>query len=351
MTPNPMVPPALPLLRLLILGTGAMAKRFGAQLARAGQAQVTLAGSWPEALRAIAREGITVEEADAVWRVSVEVSDRAALPAAAFDLVLVLVKSHQTEAVAPLAARALAPGGIILSLQNGIGNREILSAAAPGRRVRAGVTSAGATGLGPSRVRLGGPGLTVLGEMGGDGADGADTEPRTTATTETNGDRARNPDPNPRPLRLRDLARRFESAGLKTECSTELDRLLWRKLAVNCAINPLTALHGIPNGRLLEDPALHAQMEAAAREVQAVAEAKGIDLGLDAAVLAEEVARKTAGNRSSMLQDMDRGARTEIDAIAGAVVREGQRLDVPTPVNASLWEAVLLASAAAEVAA
>lgn len=332
-------------LRLLILGTGAMAKRFGAQLARAGQSRVTLAGSWPEALGAIAREGITVEEADAVWNASVAVMDRSALPAAAFDLVLVLVKSHQTEAVAPAAARALAPGGIILSLQNGIGNREILSAAAPGRRVRAGVTSAGATGLGPSRVRLGGPGLTVLGEMG---ADGGDEERR---ANDANGDRTGNPDPNPRPLRLRDLARLFEAAGLTTECSRDIDRLLWRKLAVNCAINPLTALHGIPNGRLLEDPALRARMGAAAREVQAVAQAMGIDLGLDAAELAEDVARKTKANRSSMLQDMDRGARTEIDAIAGAVVREGRRLGIPTPVNAALWEAVLAAAAGAEVAA
>jgi 2-dehydropantoate 2-reductase len=345
---------ALP--KVLILGTGAMAKLFGGRLARHGLAKVTLAGRWRDAVVSMEAEGIVVEEpqakekpqakgglqvetdprpgeesgleserSDFVARVdSVLLGDTAdsiipdALPAAAFDLVLILVKSHQTEAIAPVAAYAVAPHGRILTLQNGVGNREALAAAATNPSlVSAGVTTAGATGLGPNRVRAGGPGMTVLGA----------------SSSEKDLDR----------FSMQSIAKMFRAAGFETETASDIDALLWRKLVVNCAINPLTALNDIPNGALLEDESLRSQMGQAAREVVAVADALGVQLGagFDPVAAAESVAHKTRGNRSSMLQDMDRGAKTEIDAIAGAVVKEGRRLGVPTPVNARLWAAVL----------
>ncbi|MCB9176879.1 MAG: 2-dehydropantoate 2-reductase [Caldilineae bacterium] len=347
-------------MRILILGTGAMAKRFGAQLAAPADSVdpapgrtfgVTLSGSWREAVEAIDREGIRVEAADASWRASVRALPREALPAAAFELVLVLVKSHQTARVAADAAHALAPGGLILTLQNGVGNREQLAAAAAGARVTAGVSSAGATGLGPNRVRFGGPGTTVLGEVPGPARDAARPDAGDPGAARPDAARpdAANPDVVHADVAypsVTDVARRFRVAGLATEVSDDIERLLWRKLAVNCAINPLTALEGIPNGALLADPALRERMRAAAREVAAVAAARGTDLGLDAAALAEDVARQTAANRSSMLQDLDRGAETEIEAICGAVLREGRRLGLPTPVNAALRRAVLARSGA-----
>jgi 2-dehydropantoate 2-reductase len=318
--------------RVLILGTGAMAKLVGARLARTGRAEVTLAGTWVAAIEAMARDGITVEEECGewtvpVWAVRLDAADRErdfrlgwADLEGAFDLVLVLVKSHQTASVAPVAARAVAPGGMVLTLQNGLGNREILTAAAASataaavdlaaQRVAAGVTSMGATGLAPARVRAGGPGSTVIG-----------TTPATERAT-------------------RDLAALWREGGMEIDITEDIERLLWRKLAVNAAINPLSALLGVPNGRLLEALDLRGTLVAAAREVGAVAAARGIDLGADPAELALDVARRTADNRSSMLQDVLRGAETEIDAISGAVVREGRRLGVPTPVNAAMWEAV-----------
>jgi 2-dehydropantoate 2-reductase len=129
--------------------------------------------------------------------------------------------------------------------------------------------------------------------------------------------------------------------------SDDLAGLRWRKLAVNAAINALTALAGLPNGALLDDPVLAADMAAAAREVGAVAAAAGVDLGADPAELARAVARATAANRSSMLQDLARGAPTEVDAIQGEVLRLGRRLGVPTPVNERLWRAVRSREAAA----
>lgn len=342
-------------LRVLILGTGALAKLIGFRLAVARAddaplAAVTLAGDWAAAVEAIAAGGIVLEEADGrVGQATVDALTRDALAAAlglvprplstdpqgpydpdrpvgrrdprdlssrddrrgAFDLVLVLVKSRQTAAVAPLAAAAAGAGGRILSLQNGLGHRELLQAAAGDPdRVLGGVTSVGATGLGPARLRAGGLGATWLGPSRGPGPS-AD-----------------------------DIARRFEAAGLPCAVSPDVDALIWRKLAVSCAINPLTALTGLPNGALLADTRLRALAEAAAREAVAVAAALGIQLRADGADLVAEVAERTAANRSSMLQDLDRGAPTEIDAICGAVVARASALGLDAPVNAWLLEAV-----------
>jgi 2-dehydropantoate 2-reductase len=282
-----------------------MGSLLAARLARGGAATVTVAGTWAEGLEAIRTHGITVEDETGPW---------SARPAAASlsnagpaDFVLVLVKSTRTAAVAETAARTLRPGGMIVSLQNGLGNREVLVRAAGDDRVAVGVATLGATLLGPAHVRAFPGGLVI-------GATGSPALSR--------------------------LVESFRAAGIETATIADIDGLVWRKLAVSCSINPITALLGVPNGALLASPEAHDRMAAAAREVEAVARAKDIDLDADAAALAFDVAARTAGNRSSMLQDLDRGAMTEIDALCGAVVVEGQRLGVPTPVNAALWREV-----------
>ena len=203
-----------------------------------------------------------------------------------------LVKSHQTAAVAPLAARSAGASGIVATLQNGLGNREIL-AAASGRPVVAGVTTIGATLLGPGEVRVLAGRVTI-------GAEPDTEEPA---------------------HRLASLLRR---AGIEVHTTPDLAPVAWAKLAVNCSVNPLTALAGCPNGALLEDEASREALRAAAREVGAVAAARGIRLLEEPGEWALRMARDTGTNRSSMLQDVERGARTEIDALCGAVSREGR---------------------------
>ena len=135
----------------------------------------------------------------------------------------------------------------------------------------------------------------------------------------------------------------FLAAGLECHsCSPdEADSLLWGKLTVSCGINALTALLRIPNGEILKRPSANDLMIRAAAECAAVAKTKGIQLPFaDPAIRVREVAEKTATNRSSMLQDVLRGARTECDAINGAIVAEGKRLGVPTPINDTLWQLV-----------
>ncbi len=294
---------------VLVLGTGAMGSLLAARLARTGRAAVTVAGTWNAALERIDRRGITLDEGTTSWSVPVA-TGRLTERLGPVELVLVLVKSPRTAEVAPIAAGAVVPDGVILTLQNGLGNAAILARVAGSDRVAAGVTAIGATLTGPGQVRSGGAGLTVLG--------------------------ARMPSDEI----VEHTAALFRDAGLETDVTADIERLMWRKLAVNCAINPLSALLAVPNGALLHRPEPRATLVAAAREVGAVAAAKGIDPGADPAELAVEVARQTATNRSSMLQDVERGVPTEIDAINGAVVREGRRLGVPTPVNEALWHHV-----------
>ena len=289
--------------RVLVVGTGALACSIGALLARAGD-DVTLAGSWPEALAAIEERGIVVEEDGASWSARVRAVPIDA-PLQPFRLALVLVKSHRTVRAAAALGAALAPDGLVLTLQNGLGNRERLEASLGAQRVAAGVAFLGATSTGPGRVRA------IRGRLVVESAP-----------------------------RAGGLVHLLRGAGLAVETTSRFESVAWAKLAANCAVNALTALHGVANGALLERPDWRRALESAAREVAAVAAASGVDLDRDAAGFAVEVARATAGNRSSMLQDVARGAATEIDALNGAVVLEGRRLGVATPVNERLWSAI-----------
>jgi 2-dehydropantoate 2-reductase len=285
-----------------------MALAIGARLARVAETAVTLCGSWTEGHVALARRGVVVHDAEGTW--SVPVASARAEDCGRADIVLVLVKSHQTAAVAPLAARAAGPAGAVVTLQNGLGNREALAAASD-RPVVSGVTTIGATLLGPGEVRVL-PGRVTI---------GAETGVAEAATG---------------------LAALLRAGGIEAATTPDLAPVAWAKLAVNCSVNPLTALAGCPNGALLDDEASRETLRAAACEVGAVAAARGIRLPEEAGVWALRVARATAENRSSMLQDVERGARTEIDALCGAVSREGRHRGVPTPVNQELWRRVRL---------
>lgn len=300
-------------MRIVIVGVGAMGCLLGARLQP--HAQVMLAGHWPEQIAAIARNGLYVEHPDGTHtrHVLTALALPAALPMA--DIALVAVKSRQTAGAAQAIARFLAPDGLAVTLQNGLNNRATLRASLGPERVTLGVTSEGATVVAPGRVRHAGHGVTHLG--------------RDTALE------------MPQRARLEKLAEIFCAAGFDTRLVDDTDGLVWGKLAVNAAINPLTALLRVPNGFLLEQPALVNVMSRVASEVAAVAASRGITLPYpDAAARALDVARATAANRSSMLQDVDRGAPTEIDAICGAVVRAGGETGIPTPLNTRLWQLV-----------
>jgi len=132
--------------------------------------------------------------------------------------------------------------------------------------------------------------------------------------------------------RLSTLKVCLREAGFSIHETTDLSSLVWSKLIINAAINPLTALLGVANAELLESRAAKKIMSCAAKGIQLIFQ--------DPTQAAEEVASATAGNISSMLQDIKRRAPTEIDAICGEIVREGKRVNVPTPVNNLLFQLV-----------
>ncbi len=293
-------------MKLLIAGTGAMACLFAARLASSGN-EVTMSGSWKEGLAALRHHGVRLLDLDGrdhSYRVEVMNSSE---NKGDFLQCFVLVKSWQTEQVAKQLGKCLSEKGIALTLQNGLGNDEILKAILTPDRVAFGVTTVGARMLEPGYVQFTGNGKIFLG-----------------AHPQASG-----------------LARLLEIAGFQVEVVVDPISLLWGKLLINAAINPLTALLRVKNGELLEQQATRELLEGVAKEAASVAIQQGINLPYPDPILAvEEVARNTATNYSSMLQDVMRGTGTEIEAINGAIVRMGERNGVPTPINRVLWQLV-----------
>jgi 2-dehydropantoate 2-reductase len=291
---------------VLIVGTGALACLFAARMAAHGISVIML-GSWREGLAALRNYGVTIVENDGQQHsYRVRVADNIT-PCTGSKYALVLVKSWQTARAAEQLAKCLHPDGVALTLQNGLGNGETLSKILGPERVAQGVTTTGATLLSSGRVRPGGEGMISL-------------------------------EDNPR---LEPIIEMLTKASFKIETAPEVQTLIWSKLVINAAINPLTAALRITNGEILDLPSARQLSRDLANEVAAVTNAIGVDLShLDPVAISEQVAANTAKNHSSMYQDILRGAPTEIDAICGEVARLGQEFSIPTPVNYTMWRMI-----------
>jgi 2-dehydropantoate 2-reductase len=290
--------------RITIIGAGAMGSLFGGLLASV--AQVGLVDPWREHVETIRRDGLRLVEPDGekVIQISATTDPAEAGPA---DLAIIFLKSHQTEWGAEIARNILKPDGLALTLQNGLGNRDVLARVLGKARAWQGVTAHGATLLGPGQVRHAGRGPTHL-----------ETRPDIAGRAEQ-------------------VAGVFQQAGIETHLSPDLDSLIWGKLVINVGINALTSILRVPNGKLGEMDAARALMDVAVEEAVQVARAKGIALPYDNPIQkVRDVCAATAANRSSMLQDVLRGSPTEIDVINGAIVREADKLSLQAPVNKML---------------
>ncbi len=295
-------------MRIAVLGTGALGCLWAAHLA--AHAEVWMLGTWVEGIAAIRQQGVTVHAPEGCWqaRVSVAATPDDAPPA---QVVLTLVKSYQTARAAQWAAHIVAPDGLVVTLQNGLDNLPRLAAAVGPARAAAGATAEGATLLAPGHVRHAGRGPTWLG-----------ARPENAAAVEA-------------------LARLFVRAGFDARVTDDVEGLLWRKAIINAAINPLSALWRVPNGELLATSERQRLLAQLAQEAVDVARARGIRaLPEDPLATVSAVCRATAANRSSMLQDVERGRPTEIDSINGVIVHSGRQLGVATPLNEVVWQLV-----------
>jgi 2-dehydropantoate 2-reductase len=304
--------------RILIAGAGALGSLFAAFLRRAGH-HVTLLGRAPH-LDAIARDGLRFE---GIWgEGTVTGFGLAASPGdlrGGFDLAILAVKSYDTPAMARAIAPAMRDEGALLSVQNGLGNLEALGELFEPSRLLGAPVLIGAELPAPGRVRV-----TVYAKPVKIGAAASNT----------------------------DLAARWattlDDAGIPAEATDRLFPFLWEKVLYNAPLNPLGALLRATYGALAEDPDARAVMDRVIEEGFSVAHRDGVRLLWESAEQCrrhfyETLLPPTAHHRSSMLQDLERGRRTEIDAINGYIALRGEELGVPTPVNGLLTRLVRFA--------
>ena len=292
-------------MNFLVVGPGAMGCLFAARLKKAGHI-VKLVDYNPERANHISAHGIRVEGVTGEYEVQVptvvgRVSEKP-------DVALICVKANRSRDVGETLATWLPKKTHILTLQNGIGNLEILQEALGDHTVLGGVTAQGATVLGPGHVRHAGEGETVIG-----------------------------PEGHP----VGEIVSAFNRAGFDTRSVRDVNSLIWGKLIVNVGINALTAITRLKNGRLPEIEGTRRVMEEAVGEAVAVAEAKEVNLPYpDPIERVLEVCRATSGNIASMLQDILNQRITEVDFINGAIVREATALGIAAPVNRTLTSLV-----------
>lgn len=299
-------------MRIVVVGAGAVGSLFGALLQSAGN-DVTVVGR-PAHVAAIVAHGLQVEGRTSGTFQLHAVAELP--PRVAADMALLTVKTFDLESAASVFGRAVPAPIPVVALENGLGVESLVEAAlgaagwpTPGQWIVRGINSVPASFLLPGVVRHSGEGEVVLTDY----ATGRYAEK---------------------------VAEAFRAASIPARVDPDRERVVWRKVLVNAAINPVTADHGIPNGRLLLDP-YRGQALQLLDEALSVAQAEGVRFtDTDAQKELWRVVRATSDNRSSMLQDLDRGRRTEIDAISGAILQLGERRGLSLPATARIVQRI-----------
>jgi len=294
--------------RIAVWGAGAVGSYFGGMLARAG-APVTLIGR-PRHVEAIAQHGLYLDGVHFQEHIPVRAStDEGAARDA--DIVLLCVKTVDTEDAAKALAPHLAAGAVVISLQNGVDNVERIRAAANINAIPAVVYVAAAV-TAPGRIKHSGRGDLVIG-----------SQPA--------------------------IAEMFARAGIPCRVSENIEAELWTKMIMNCAYNAISALGRARYGRVVSNVWTRELMKQVGAEAVAIARATGVKLpegDINGVVL--KLAEAMPEAMSSTAQDIARGNRTEIDSLNGYLVRRGAELGVATPYNQALHALVKLLEESAE---
>lgn len=290
--------------RVLVAGAGAIGQWLGARLQAAGHDVELLT----TARHVAAVADLRVTGLSSFTGALRATADPAAL-GGPYDVVVLASKAHQTQHLAPAVAPRLAAGGAFVSLQNGLGNAQKVARTIPARQVAIALTSHGVWLEAPGRLRHAGEGPTQVGPHVPAGEDAA-----------------------------RQASALLADAGLAPEEHAQMRGFVWRKALLNHAINPVAALHGVPNGEVLASPGLHALASALLREGSGLAARARVPLPPgDLQPLLDATLRRTAANRASMLQDAQARRATEIEQITGRLVRLAERLLVPMPRSESVY--------------
>ena len=222
------------------------------------------------------------------------------------EVAIITGKASSTESLSSIAHEVLTKDGIAISIQNGLDHVQKMGKIVGPERSIGGSTTHSAWKDNEFSIHWTGRGDIEIGRMDGSPPNGISSE----------------------------LIMKLEEAGLNPKWSNDIERVIWRKLMINVAINPICAIAGIRNGALKEIPELWSQSIESMKEAEAVALASGVDLSdLDSEDYLIKIVDSTSENRVSMLQDLMAGRKTEVDELCGAVSNRGSKLGIPTPRN------------------
>ena len=298
-------------MKIAVVGPGALGCLIAGALKNKTKEDIWIYDDSPERAGRIKDKGIRAEGLSGNYQVKVNISADAK-DIGACDFVIICVKSYSTEDACKGIKDLVGENTFVVTLQNGIGNIQILNDYFGPERVIAGITNHGSTLMDVGHVKHAGKGETIIGKSDG----------------KLSGS-------------LRDLQNLLTKAGFETKISKDIDSVIWGKLIINVGINALTAITRLNNGRLTEYEEARSLLRAAVQEAAKIVKRKRIKLAYDDPIQkVESVCKATSANISSMLQDVLNKKRTEIDFINGAVVRQGKALGIATPVNEVLTNLV-----------
>lgn len=292
-------------LKVAVMGAGAVGCYFGGMLARAGHDVVLIAR--PQHVEAIQKSGLHMETRAFDEHVRLAASSEPAAVQGA-QLVLFCVKSTDTESAGALIRPHLAPGALVLCLQNGVDNADRLRAVLPGHAVAAAVVYVATEMAGPGHLKHHGRGDLVI-------------EPSVLSDT---------------------VAQALVAAGVPTEISANVRGALWAKLILNSAYNAVSAIAQLPYGKTVQGVGIKDVMRDVVAECLAVAKAEGVEVAGDVHAAVDKLAGSMPNQYASTAQDLARGKPTEIDYLNGLIVKRGEALGVPVPANRVLWAMVKL---------
>jgi len=287
-------------MKICVFGAGSLGSALGGMLSVNNDVTLVARKKHVEAVR---RNGLRLV-GDVVGSVDVKVYDNAAL-ASTPDLLIISTKAYDTQSAIEACKGLVNDETLVLTLQNGLGNLELLRGWR-GDNAFGGTTTIGAALVSPGVVRVAGLGRTAIG-----------------SDTNINGARV--------------IVKAFRSCGIRVQPKKNVMGEIWGKAVVNACINPTAAVLRVRNGRLLESETVNHFMRDVCRECVAVAGASDIHLPNERMYSrVRAVCRDTADNTSSMLQDVQKAKRTEIQQINGAFCSIGKARSVETPLNETL---------------
>lgn len=298
-------------MKICILGAGSLGSAIGGALAISGN-EVHFVGRKAH-MEAIRENGL-VMVMGSEERISRPIPHETPEGIGVCDLVIVLCKAYDTQQTIESGLSLVGPDTVVMTFQNGLGAEDILSNAVGTEHVIGGKTYVGGMLLEPGRVQATlAQKETFIGEL-----DGSES------------------------VRVEQIVAAFNQAGMETSATTNIMGVIWDKLLVNVSTGAVCAITGLPYGGLYSQESLLEVSRAAVMEGVTVAHAAGVKLTYEDPDKVLWMAGKGLPDsfKPSLQQSLESGRRTEVDVIAGAVVREGKRLGVPTPVNYTLWACV-----------